>query len=147
MKAKVCKALGVTYTLAGLLAIGVGVVHFVMAQHLRDMLAGWVEGPNKDLVLAVFEINHTGSGVFVILLGAILVLCGMRGMRRGKRWAAEVSLVCGLGLEALAAWLWIVVPPMFLEALPFRAALLGLAAVGLLLVLPAVVYWKDLEPD
>jgi hypothetical protein len=141
------KALGVTYTVAGLLAIAVGVVHFAMAQHLRHLLAGWVEGPNKELVLAVFEINHTGSGVFIILLGVILVLSGVRGMHRGRRWAAEVGLVCGLGLVVLALWLWAAVPPMFLEAMPFRIALLGLAAVGMLLVLPAVVYWKDLEAD
>jgi uncharacterized membrane protein len=144
---KVPKVLGATYTVAGILAIAVGVVHFAMAQHLRHLIAGWVEGSNKELVLAVFEINHTGSGVFILLIGVILVLAGMRGMRRGKRWAAEIGLVCGLGLVVLASWLWVTVPPMFLDALPFRGALLGLGAVGLLLVLPAVIYWKDLEAD
>lgn len=70
MMGKVPKILGATYTVAGILAIAVSVVRFAMAQHLRHLIAGWVEGSGKELVLAVF----------ILLIGVILVLAGMRGV-------------------------------------------------------------------
>jgi hypothetical protein len=136
------RVIGATTVLAGVAAVLVGVLHFVMAGHLEHWVAGPLDAAAAARVVPAFRINHTGSGVFLILLGAVLAQAGYPGLWRGKRWGAVTAGLIGAGLAALAVALWATVPAAFLRAVPFRVALLTLGAVGALTALPPLLFWK-----
>jgi hypothetical protein len=97
-------------------------------------------------VLGVFEINHIGSGIFLILIGAIFAYAAGWGILKGKRWGAVVAVLVGLALAILSIILWIIAPKMFWEAIPFRSAVISLAIVGILAAIPPIIFWKRFEP-
>ena len=131
----------------GLLVLAVGVVHFVMMPSLVrwiERLAGPVAAPS---VVPIFYINHVGSGVFLIVLGGIAVCISRMGLSKGKRWARPMTLLFGIGLGLVGVALWATLPAMFLEAPPFRFALLSLMAIGLLTVIPVLVFWRHFDEE
>lgn len=137
---------GILYLVLGLLTILVGILHFVMMPHLNHLLAQWARPATVQYVLAAFKINHIGSGIFLILIGAILTYAAGWGILKGKRWGAVVAILTGLALTILSLILWATSPKMFLQATPFRVAVISLTAVGILSALPAIFLWKRFEP-
>ena len=120
----------------GVLTILVGGLHFLMMDHLRDWIYSQVSAKDAENILAVFNINHIASGVFLILIGIILTYCSIVGLRQGKGWARIIISLFGITLSILVLVLWTTVPKMFLEAVPFRSALISLFIIGLLIVIP-----------
>jgi hypothetical protein len=135
---------GIAVAAMGALLLAVGAVHFAMMRHLGDLVAGWSAPGSTTYAVAVFRINHVGCGVFVIVLGVAMIQAGA-GLRRGERWARGLGLLAGLSLAALGLGLWLTVPPMFLTALPFRLAVLGLIAAGLVIAAPVLAFWRALD--
>ncbi len=128
---------------AGLIAVLVGVLHFAMTEHLDEFISAQLDESAKARILPVFHINHTGSGVFLMILGTVLGLSGYAGLLKGKAWAAWMAIVIGAGLAALAVSLWLTVPGDFLRAIAFRMALISLATIGLATCLPPLIFWKQ----
>ena len=126
----------------GILTILVGGLHFLMMDHLKDWINSQVSAKDAANILAAFNINHIASGVFLILIGTILTYCSSVGLRQGKRWARIITMLFGLTLSVLAIVIWTTVPAMFLEAVAFRTALISLMVVGLLIVIPLLLYSK-----
>jgi hypothetical protein len=126
----------------GIVTILVGGLHFLMVGHLRDWIYSQVNSKDAENVFAAFNINHTASGVFLILIGIILTYCSTVGLRYGKRWARIIITLFGITLSLLSLVLWTTVPTMFLEAVAFRTALISLFITGLLIVLPLLAYRK-----
>jgi len=139
------RIIGTTTMIAGLVAFLVGVLHFVMTAHLDHFISEQLDESAKARILPVFHINHAGSGVFLIILGAVLVLTGYAGLLRGKTWGALMAFVIGAGLAGLAITLWATVPEQFLTALPFRVALISLMGVGLATALPPLFFWSQFQ--
>ena len=129
----------------GILTILVGVLHFFMMGHLRDWIYSQISAKDAENIFAAFNINHIASGVFLILIGAILTYCSVAGLRQGKRWAMPIVILFGMTLSILALVLWATVPKMFLEAVAFRTALISLFIIGVLIVIPLVIYKKHFD--
>jgi len=136
------KIISVINITAGILTILIGGLHFIMMGHLKDWIYSQVSAKDAENILAAFNINHIASGVFLILIGIILTYCSIAGLRHGKRWARIITTLFGFTLSVLAVVLWTTVPAMFLEAVPFRIALISLLVAGILIVIPLLLYKK-----
>jgi hypothetical protein len=135
------RVIGTITMIAGLAAILVGVLHFVLSGHLDRYIAAQLDAAAAARIIPVFHVNHLGSGVFLILLGAILAQTGYAGLLSGKTWGAALAVLIGTGFTVLAVILWTTVPAEFLTAGPFQIALGSLAAVGVLTALPPLMFW------
>ena len=136
------KVISIIDIATGILTVLVGGLHFLMVGHLREWIYSQASAKDAENIFAAFNINHTASGVFLILIGVILTYCSITGLRRGKRWARIITTLFGITLSLLALVLWVTVPEMFLEAVAFRTALICLMAAGLLIVFPLLLYKK-----
>ncbi|HKZ21860.1 MAG TPA: hypothetical protein VJ165_01505 [candidate division Zixibacteria bacterium] len=130
--------------LMGFVLLLVGILHFLMMGHIETFISGQLDlQQNVDnFVVAIFKVNHIGSGVFVLLLGVILIYTSGAGLRRGKRWGRNLAALVGLGMLILSLILWKSVPKILLEAEAFKIALISLSAVGILTLLPLLFFWK-----
>ena len=130
--------------LMGFVLLLVGVLHFVMMGHIENFISGQLDlRQNIDnYVIAIFKVNHVGSGVFVLLLGMMLIYLSGSGLRRGKRWGRNLTTLVGLGMSILSLILWLSVPKILLEAEAFKIALISLSAVGVITLLPLLLFWK-----
>ena len=130
--------------LMGFVLLLVGVLHFVMMGHIENFISGQLDlRQNVDnYVIAIFKVNHVGSGVFVLLLGMMLIYLSGSGLRRGKRWGRNLTTLVGLGMSILSLILWLSVPKILLEAEAFKIALISLSAVGVITLLPLLLFWK-----
>jgi hypothetical protein len=137
------KSLARLVTAMGVLTLLVAVLHFVMMPKLTGLIARAVGPRAEDFVVPIFFINHIGSGIFLAMLGLILIVTGMTGVRIGARWAAWSCLVYGAGFLVLVALLWLSLPPFFLSGLYFQLALGGLALVGLVVAVPVLRMWRS----
>ena len=130
--------------LMGFVLLLVGVLHFVMMGHIENFISGQLDlRQNIDnYVIAIFKVNHVGSGVFVLLLGMMLIYLSGSGLRRGKRWGRNLTTLVGLGMSILSLILWLSVPKILLEAEAFKIALISLSAVGVITLFPLLLFWK-----
>ncbi len=137
------KGLARLVTAMGALTLLVAALHFVMMPKLSGMIARAVGPGGQDVVVPIFYINHIGSGIFLAMLGLILIVTGMAGVRFAERWAAWSCLVFGVGFLVLVAVLCLTLPPFFLSGIYFQLALGGLAAVGLAVSAPVLRKWRS----
>ena len=122
----------------------VGVLHFVMMGHIEDFISGQLDLQQSvdNYVIAIFKINHIGSGILVLILGLIQIYTSGAGLRRGKRWGRNLAALIGLGMLILSLILWKSVPQILLEAEAFKMALIFLSAVGVITLFPLLFFWK-----
>lgn len=80
------KVISIINTATGILVVLVGGLHFLMAGHLKDWIYSQASAKDAENIFAAFNINHTASGVFLILIGVILTYCSIAGLSHGKRW-------------------------------------------------------------
>ncbi len=121
----------------------VGVLHFVMMPKLLSLIVAHGGDQAAAYIVPMFYINHLGSGVFLLVLGFALILCGRVGIPQGERWAAWLTVAFCAGLLCLVALLIATLPSFFLSARYFCAALCGLATVGLLGMIPVLAKWRS----
>lgn len=112
----------------------------MMMDHLNRMISRQVNEEGQVLVLGSFAVNHIASGVFLLLLGAIVSYSSVAGLRSGKKWGRIITLMYGSTLCVLVIVLWMTVPAMFLQAAPFRWALTILTAVAILAIAPMILF-------
>lgn len=137
------KGLARLVTAMGVLTLLVATLHFVMMPKLTGMIARAVGPRGEEFVVPIFYINHIGSGIFLAMLGLILMVTGMTGVRTGARWAAWSCLVFGAGFLVLVALLCLTLPRYFLSGICFQLALGGLALVGLVVAVPVLSTWRS----
>jgi len=137
------KGLARLVTAMGVLTLLVAALHFVMMPKLSNMIARAVGPGAQESVVPIFYINHVGSGIFLAMLGLILMVTGMAGVRIGERWAAWSCLIFGAGFLVLVAVLCLTLPPFFLSGIYFQLALGGLALVGLVVSVPVLRKWRS----
>jgi hypothetical protein len=130
-------------TAMGVLTLLVAALHFVMMPKLTAFIARAVGPRGGEMVVPIFYINHIGSGIFLAMLGLILIVTGTTGVRAGARWAAWSCLVFGAGFLVLVALLCLTLPTFFLSGIYFQAALAGLALVGLVVAVPVLWSWRS----
>jgi len=133
--------------LMGLVLLLVGILHFAMMGHIENFISRQLDLQRDvdNYVVAIFKVNHIGSGVMVLLLGLILIYLSGSGLRRGKRWGRNLAALVGLGMLILSLVLWKSVPKILLEAEAFKIALISLSAVGILTLLPVLFFWKHFD--
>ncbi len=128
--------------LMGAVLLLVGILHFMMTEHIESFISGQL-GSHLDVdnyVLAIFKVNHIGSGVLVLLLGLMLIYISGTGLRRGKRWGRNLAILTSLGILTLSIILWLSVPKILLEAEAFKIALISLTVVGIITLLPLLLF-------
>ncbi len=131
------------YFILGLVTIGAGVIHFAMMGFLTRWTSKLAIPENSQLAVGSFQINHITSGVLVILVGVILSYASRYGLSQGKQWGAAVCLLIGFSLIIISSLVWIILPKQFLSSPAFVAALASLTGVGLLVVVPLLIFWKQ----
>ena len=87
------KVISICILILGVLTFVVGGVHFVMMDHLNRMISHQVNEGGQVLVLESFAVNHIASGVFLLLLGAIVSYSSVAGLRSGKKWGRIITLL------------------------------------------------------
>lgn len=137
------KFFGTYYFILGLVTIGAGVIHFVMMGYLTRWVSQQVIQGNSKLVDGSFQVNHLGSGVLVILVGAILAYASQYGLGQGRQWELDICLFTGLALINMSLSVWITPPRQLLKAPAFQLALAMLTSVGMLVVIPLLIFWKQ----
>ncbi|MBI3585550.1 MAG: hypothetical protein HY088_00255 [Ignavibacteriales bacterium] len=132
----------ISYLIAaiGILTLVVGCIHFIEMDYLTQAISRQVIPQGATLVIGSFAVNHIASGIFLVLLGTIVIYSSVWGLRLGKKWARSIILLFGFTLFILVVILWMSVPAMFLEAPAFRWALILLTLVALLTIVPMVVF-------
>ena len=133
--------------LMGALLLLVGVLHFMMLEHLTKFISSQLE-LNLEVehyIVAIFKVNHIGSGVLVLLLGIMLIYLSSSGLSRGKKWGRNLAVLMGWGILLLSIILWLSVPRILLQAEAFKMALIFLSAVGVITVVPLLFFWKHFQ--
>jgi hypothetical protein len=126
----------------GMVTLLVGILHFIMMPKLLGMIADSVGARAAGFVVPMFYINHIGTGVFLLVLGFMLTFAVAGGMARSERWAGLCCVSFGVGLVALVGAFLLTLPPMFLSAIYFQLALVGLGVAGISLTIPVLVKWR-----
>ena len=140
---KIEKLFSTIYLILGLVTILAGIIHFLKMGYLTHWVSGEINPENSGLVVGAFQVNHITSGVLVILIGLILAYASLYGLGQGKQWGLVICLLTGLALIIMSLSVWLTLPKQFLTAPAFVLALGMLMGVGVLVVIPLLIFWKQ----
>ena len=131
-------------TIGGFFLGAAAAFHFLAAPHLPAVLHGVLDSKAYTFLEPIVSFTFILNGVLLLPL-SFSTLYSARGVRRGERWAAWISLVNAVVVLVLPCLLVSTMGLGYFSGAPlFAAGALSIAVAGLLMLLPLVWAWRDI---